>query len=120
MDQMNQNNPQMNPGTEPPMSSGSPKPKEENLGGIIAIIVIVALLLIGGWYYFAQVEGVLNQEPSQEATLEEQAADDQAVADLGTQSTSDETAAIEADVNATDLSGMDNAAASIDSDFQAQ
>ncbi|OGG44125.1 hypothetical protein A2841_03945 [Candidatus Kaiserbacteria bacterium RIFCSPHIGHO2_01_FULL_48_10] len=123
MDQMNQNAPQMNSST--PMPPASPTPKEGNLGGMIAIIVIVGLLLAGGWYYFTQVKGVLDQEPvettlEEQAALDEQVADEQSIQNLGTQSSSDDTSSIEADVNATDLSGIDNTAASINADFQAQ
>lgn len=91
----------------------APKAKKEGgTGSIIAIIVIVLILIAGGYYYFTT--GINPASPAGG----DGAATEDAVAALNEQGTSDDLGDIEADLNATDLSGLDNAASDIDLELQ--
>lgn len=96
-----------------PAPSEMPKKESGGPGATLAIIVILLLIVAGGWYYFTNV-GSLTGEP---ATVDDGSAD---VAALEAQGTSDNVADIEADVNATDLSGLDSAAAGFGAELEAQ
>lgn len=88
-----------------------PTPKKSGSGATVAIILIVILLAAGAYYYFTQVGGALDQE---DAMMKD------AVSGLNEQDTSDELADIEADLNATDISGLDAAAGEINAELQPQ
>ena len=60
-------------------------------GLIIGVIVILAIIILGGLYFWSQRVDVT----------------DQAVESINTQSTSDEAAAIEADLNTTNVENLD-------------
>lgn len=95
----------------------APKVKKEggSTGSIIAIIVIVLILIAGGYYYFTT--GI---NPAGLPAGGDGAATEDAVAALNEQGTSDDLGDIEADLNATDLSGLDDASADFESNLQAQ
>lgn len=115
MDQMNQT-PQppapqkpMMPETQPPKNGG------QGAGPMVAIVVIVLVLALGGLYYFLQTLPQLNQ---QGASADAQ--DQQSVEALMSQGSSDTAAAIQADINATDLTPVDKAVSDVDASVSAQ
>lgn len=95
----------------------SPK-KEGGLGAVIGIIIIIILLALGAIYYFtAGIDKIQNGQPSgNDAAM----TPDEEAAALKDQGASTDLSSIEADVNATDLSGLDNASADFTSELQAQ
>ena len=120
MDQMNTTPPPANPPpqstpptTAPPSmpKDSMPKNKEGGAGSIVAIVVIVVLLVLGGVYYL-MMGGALPASNTSEVlpTMEDvQNSSDSEVQATLTQSPSDELADIDADVQATNLSGVDSA-----------
>ncbi|MFQ5541047.1 MAG: hypothetical protein ACE5F4_02275 [Candidatus Paceibacteria bacterium] len=98
---------------EPP----APPEKEGGLGPVIGIIIIIALLVIGGVYYFTV--GIDQIQNGQSAIENEMTAGEEANV-LRQQSGSTELADIEADLNATDLSGLDEASAQFEEELQVQ
>ena len=95
-----------------PAVTPTPKKNGDSLGPTISSIVIVLLLVLGGIYYFTK--GIGEVQP----TGDQAAAGDEAA--LRQQSQSTDLADIEADVNATDLSALDEASADFDSELEAQ
>lgn len=82
-----------------------PQEDKKSVGSIIGIIIIIVIIIIGGLYYWGSY---LNKQDLASLTPEEIASqDDTAVEQLQEQGTSDEIADIEADLNATDLEGLD-------------
>lgn len=96
---------QQPPAEEPKMKKGG------GFGSTLAIIVIVLLLVAGGVYYFT-----VGVDKVGDTAIEGDAAAD--VAALNEQGTSDELADIEGDLDATDLSGLDDAASGVDAELQ--
>lgn len=98
---------------EPVVPQNAPK-QSGGIGPVIGIIVIVIVLALGGFYYFtSEVKQLADQEPaSSEIVADEEEA-------LRTQGTSNDLGAIEADVNASDFSGLDEASAGLDSELSA-
>lgn len=93
------------------------RPKKQNggAGAVIGIIIIIILLGLGGVYYFTTgVRQVQDGQPAPELTADEEAAV------LSAQGTSTELPDIEADLEATDLSGLDDASLDFESELQAQ
>jgi len=98
---------------EPQNQSVPPLPKKEGgFGSIIGIIIIIILLALGAMYYFTDGIDQIQKNDSMSA-------EDEAMM-LSEQSSSTNLADIEADVNATDLSGLDEASADFESELQAQ
>lgn len=107
---MDQNQPNQNVNTgegapEPEGGAQAPMPEsggKKPFGPTVGIIVIILVLLLGGFYFWwtqfrgtdMTAEEILNQA-------------DPALQALEQQDTSDEIAAIEADLEATDLEGLD-------------
>lgn len=109
-------NMQQNPASSPSSPAGAPMGNmetggEKSMGPLIGSIIIVVILIAGGFYLW-----------NKEMTEDEMAGEDNMMMDdsgttmmegdvktkaLETQNTSDETSAIEADLNATDLNNMD-------------
>lgn len=83
-----------------------------NLGAVIAIVVIVLLLLAGGFYYFTSGIKSLNEYDDVPAITGDQEL-------FPPTSTSDAIADIEADINNTDLSEVDQLLNDLDSELQA-
>lgn len=77
-------------------SSMSPKPKG-SAGSLTALIVILVLLAIGAFYFW-------NERVAEDAALE---SDNAALESINRQSNSDLEADIEADLNSTDIEGVD-------------
>jgi len=69
-------------------------------GLIIGVIVILAIIILGGLYFWGQREG--NDTTINDATIT-----DEALESINTQSELDDTASIEADLDATDIENLD-------------
>jgi hypothetical protein len=97
---------------------GAEKP-HKSTGPIIGIAIIIVIIIFGGLYYWgAQLTGKDGSEETEKPTAEEiESAEDTAVSELETQSNSDEISAIEEDLNATDLEGLDAELENIDAEF---
>lgn len=95
-----------------PAVTPTPKKNGDGIGSVIGIIVIILLLVAGGIYYFTV--GIGREEPKNDAAV----AGDEAA--LGQQSASTNLADIKTDVEATDLSGLDEASADFESELEAQ
>jgi uncharacterized protein HemX len=111
--------------TNEPQPEKTTPGKKTSIGPVFGIIIIVVLLALGGLYYFTTgVDQVRNNEPQPVLTEEEAATlQDEAVQEASTlreQSTSNTIADIEADLEATDLSGLDDALSDFDSELNAQ
>lgn len=93
-----------------------PKPPSKGgVGPVLGIIIIIILLALGGLYYFTTgINELKDTNPNAAMTPEEEAAA------IATQGTSSSLTDISTDVEATDLSGLDNSAASVDSNLQTQ
>ncbi|OHA89620.1 MAG: hypothetical protein A3C70_02595 [Candidatus Zambryskibacteria bacterium RIFCSPHIGHO2_02_FULL_43_14] len=73
------------------INAGTEENSGSSIGPIIGIIVILAIIILGGLYFWNQRADVT----------------DQTVESINTQNVSDEAAAIEADLNATDIENLD-------------
>lgn len=92
----------------------TPSKPSGNFGPVIGIIIIVIVLALGGFYYFTTEVKELaqgEQDASQIVADEEEA--------LRAQSDSSDLADIEADLNASDFSGLDEASAELDGELGA-
>ena len=94
----------------------------KSIGPIIGIAIIVVLIIFGGLYYWgAQISKRDIPNDSQDTivtTIEEiENTPDATLEQLQTQSTSDEIADIEADLNLTDLENLDTELGDIDTEL---
>jgi flagellar basal body-associated protein FliL len=96
-------------------TNGKPSGKG-GVGPILGIIIIIILLALGGLYYFTKGA---SQVQNQNAAATTQTPADEA-ATIATQGTSANLNAVQADVNATDLSGLDSATANVSASLQTQ
>ena len=89
------------PATTPPANSPSPAPAGEgSLGPIIGTIIILAVIVLGGLYFWGQRSDKAPL-PAEDNTAQVE------VESIIDQSSSDETAAIEADLESTDIDNLD-------------
>lgn len=116
--EMNNENQAGEPTPQPPQDGGADQGGEsvaeekKAMGPLVGIIIIVVVIVLGGYYFWTTQ---LNQEPM---TAEEIAAEeDTATNALNEQSDSDEVADIEADLDATDLEGLDAELEQIDQEL---
>ena len=90
-----------------------PQP-ESKAGPIIGIVIVVIVLIIGALYFWGQR---LNREvpvtPSSDTSALQEEQSDPSVTALNSQSSSDDYASIESDLNATNVDGLS-------SDFEAE
>lgn len=110
-----------------PVGQPSPAPENKSVGALIGSIIIVIILIIGGLYLWStKVAPVVTEPPmmenvpvtggtAQETTAQEQALNqpDPVLSQMTTVATSDEVTSIDADLKATNVSGLA-------SDLQAQ
>ncbi len=101
----------MDPMNVPP-AAPAPAPmmpkKEGGVSGVIAIIVIVVLLALGGIYYLMTAgDSMLPVNETMPTLQDVQNSNDPDVQATMQQGSSDALADIEADLGATDLSGLD-------------
>ncbi len=87
-------------------------PEKKSYGPLIAVIIILALVVIGGLYFLGQR---MSGDPY--ANMDTETTADENVEALNSQSDSDETASIEADLKATNVDGLDQGAAAIESEI---
>lgn len=91
------------------------EPEEKSIGPAIGIIVIIALIVLGGLYFWGER---LESKKVQNETLrtEETITPGADLEQMQTQSTSDESSAIEADLEATDIDNLGTEMNSIESE----
>jgi len=105
------------PNTPPQDTAPQPTPEssgegESSAGPIIGSVIIIIIIIIGGLYFWGQR---LTREARSDISGEEiRAEEDTVTASLEVQSSSDEIADIEADLNLTDLENLDADLDSID------
>lgn len=125
MDSMQNQNPQENATPTPTplenapreMPETTPGAHETQWGPIIGIIIIIGLLVIGGVYYWKEKGPALNSTSGPSAD-EIRAEQDSVSTAFGVQSESSALSAIEADLNATNLEGIDAEAGKADLELQ--
>lgn len=96
------------PISQTPLGGGEKK----SYGPLIAVVIILFLIVIGGLYFLGQRMSRGSYENLQQPTQ------DEVTQSLKTQSDSDEVNSIEADLNATDVSSLDQGAAVIESQLE--
>lgn len=116
----NQNTmPQGSQNPMPPM--GQPPVEEKSMGALVGSIIIVIILIVGGFYLWSTKVTPVVEPPimeqgtpvingtAPEMTAEEQALNqpDPVLSQMAVVATSDEVTAIDADLKATNLDGMD-------------
>jgi uncharacterized protein HemX len=79
--------------------------ESKSVGPAIGIVVIILIVVLGGLYFWGQRMNTQTTEGTNTQTMSEP---DQALTQMNTQSTSDDTAAIEADLNATNVNDLGN------------
>ncbi len=89
----------------------TPKKNGDSIGPVVGIVIIIIVIVLGGVYYFTT--GVEDAQERVETPVGDEAA-------LMNQGDSTELSAIEADVQATDLSGLDAASANFESELESQ
>lgn len=96
------NNPVSSPTPTPtPVNTPIGENKEGSAGPVIGTIIILAVIVLGGFYFWSQRVAA----PS----IMDEAAVEQAVTDITTQSQADNISSIEADLNATDVNKIGRA-----------
>ena len=96
-----------------PAQNGVPEEKK-SIGPLISVIIILALIIIGGLYF-------LKERSNQNRYIPEmQQEGDPVTNSLMQQSSSDDLNSIEADLNATQINNLDQGAAAIQAEMQAQ
>lgn len=114
---MSNQNPGQNPmGTVMPQTPQTPSDKK-TIGPLVGVVIIILVLVLGGLYYWGQKINTEDQTVSPETIT---GADDPLLAELNQQSDADTTAAIETDLNATDLSNIDTELENIETEVSAQ
>ncbi len=78
---------------------------EGGVGPIIATVIILAVIILGGFYFWSQRQGADTTQPA--GLTDVAPVSNDAVQAIEKQSTSDDTASIEADLKATDTTGLD-------------
>lgn len=118
MDQMNPT-PAPQPTIQPVPATSMKKNDEGGAGPVIGIVVIAIIIVLGGAYYLLKVAPTAT--PQTLPTLQDaQASNDPDVQATLTQGSSDSLTDIQADLNTTDLTAVDQAAAGIDTSVAAQ
>lgn len=110
---MDINEPAQNPTPETPVTPK--KSAVKTITPIAVIAIIIAILAVGGWYFLNSDLEQANYTPATSVD-ELQSSDDPAIQAAMSQSTADDLDSIQADLDATDFSGIDSA--SIDAGAQ--
>ncbi len=97
------------------MDTPSPMTKDGGYGPMVGTIVIIALIAVGGFLYLTN-----SVSAPTETTLDGDAMSAQDVAALEMQGSSVALTDIEADLEATDVSGLDEASADFESELNTQ
>ncbi|TAJ13877.1 hypothetical protein EPO56_02685 [Patescibacteria group bacterium] len=101
--------------TAPVMPITPEKSVTKTITPIAVIAIIIAILAVGGWYFLSRDLGLSSYTPATSVD-ELQSSDDPAIQAAMSQSTADDLDSIQADLDATDFSGIDSA--SIDAGAQ--
>lgn len=80
-----------------PMGPSMESPKESSVGPVIGTIIILAVIVLGGLYFWNQRGERVMDETELNTVINE----------ISTQSQSDDTASIDADLKATDVDNLD-------------
>jgi hypothetical protein len=94
--------------------------RETSWGSIVGIIVVIVILLIGSLYFWGKEISNNGTLPSVDENITAEdilAQPDTIIKTLKNQSTSDDIASIKTDLNATDLSGLNNGLNNIDAEL---
>ncbi len=104
---MDNNNQGQNMGNPTPTPTPTPnvvqnmQPHESSMGAVIATIIVLALIILGGLYFWGQRSNSMDQTyPSGQAQNDN-------MYTIESQSSSDETSSIKADLEATDVDNLD-------------
>ncbi|MEK7179877.1 MAG: hypothetical protein AAB706_00195 [Patescibacteria group bacterium] len=93
----------------PPQEQPIQEPRTpSSMGALIGIIIVIAIIILGGMYFWGQ------RVDQKENIIEK----DTATQSLQNQGTSDDLAAIETDVNSTQLDNLDSELGSIDTELE--
>lgn len=91
-----------------PMQPEAPKPPHHSgVGPVVGIIIIIILLAAGGLYFYMSEQEKVMENDAAQMEIQKESADAQAEA-LRTTSSSDTTASLESDLNATDLGSSES------------
>lgn len=108
----------------PPQTPTPPNPVTKKdgmaIGPIAVIVIIVGILAAGAWYFLNQNLEKLSVDAPAGTVEELQTSNDPDVQAALSQSSSDELGSIEADINATDFSGIESSAAAVNGGASAQ
>lgn len=77
-------------------------------GPVVGIIVVIIVLIVGAFYFFTRISEIQNAEQTATTTLPEE---------FATTSPSDDTAAIESDLDAENFDDLDAEMGSLDGEF---
>ncbi|MDP3989427.1 MAG: hypothetical protein Q8P93_04295 [bacterium] len=91
--------------------------EQQGSGPLIGIIIIVLILVLGGIYYAGKTQPAEQAGPTAD---EIRTQDDPYASQLSTQGSSDETAAIEADLEASNFDDLDAELSEIDAELEAR
>ncbi|MDO8492127.1 MAG: hypothetical protein Q7S34_00610 [bacterium] len=110
------------PVTPPPMENNqqnnSGNENNSSIGPIIGSIIVVLVIVLGGLYIYGQR---LSDQSKQEVPVENiSASADQSTTKLEQQGSTDSLSEINADLNATDLNGLDAESMQIDQELKVQ
>lgn len=106
---MDTNEPVQNPTPTAPLTPTTPKKSGVgNITPIAVLAIIIAILAIGGWYFLSRDLGLSNYTPATSVD-ELQSSNDPAIQAAISQSVADDLRSIQADLDATDFSGIDSA-----------
>lgn len=97
----------------PPMQG---QPEKKSVAPLVAVIVILALIVVGGLYFLKQRSSQPTYVPPQPVAQQGDSITDS----LKQQGTADDLESIEADLNATDINNLDQGAAVMQAELNAQ
>lgn len=84
------------------------QPQNPSQGPVIGIIIVIIVLIVGAFYFFTRISEIQNAEPVATTTTE---------IDFATTSSSDDTAAIESDLEAEDFDDIDAEMGALQGEF---
>lgn len=91
----------------------TPTPKSGGTGPVVAIVVIVIILALGGIYYLTQSVKQVNENQATDP-------DQQTIEALMQQNSDDTAAAIQADLDSTDFTPVDQSLQEVDASVKAE
>lgn len=99
----------------PPIPTAPSMEPKSNMGPVVGIIIIVIILIVGAFYFWStRLQPAIEAPQAGSQTTEA----DPFVSNLGAVGSSDDLGSIEADLNATNLDGLDSGLNSVDQELQ--